>query len=216
VHVLVATEIRLYREGVAASLRAVPGIQSVTTAASGTAAVAQVRQAPCDVVLLDMSLGDCAAAVRALHTARVGLRVVALGMPEDGPEIIACAEAGIAGYISRDASLAEVAEALRCAMRGEAICTATVAARLIRHIELQARSRTDSTASHLTRRERDVLTLLQGGMTNKEIGKALDLQLSTVKNHVHQVLAKLGIAGREEVLQPVTAARRIGAAVEAR
>jgi DNA-binding NarL/FixJ family response regulator len=66
---------------------------------------------------------------------------------------------------------------------------------------MQARSRSgDPVAFQLTKRERDVLELLQGGMTNKEIGRALDIELSTVKNHVHQVLTKLGASGRAQVL----------------
>ncbi|MEP6816103.1 MAG: LuxR C-terminal-related transcriptional regulator [Marmoricola sp.] len=91
-------------------------------------------------------------------------------------------------------------ELLRSTMRGEAPCSGKVSAGLIRHIALQARSRGSGKELQLTRRETDVLRLLESGLSNKEIGRALDISLSTVKNHVHNVLAKFGASGRAEVV----------------
>lgn len=206
--VLVVTEIRLYRDGVADALRRLPDVEHAATAATGAAAVVAARRTECDVVLMDMSMDDGTATVQALLAARPSVKVVSLGVPEDGPEVVACAEAGVAGYVSREATLDDLGDALRCALKGEAACSAKVAAGLIRHIALQARSRRiDGLPLQLTRRERDVLNLLEGGMTNKEIARALDIQLSTVKNHVHNLLAKFGASGRAEV---VGAAHRSG------
>lgn len=201
--VLVVTEIRLYREGVAEALRRLDDVESAETAATGPAAIVAARQSECDVVLLDMTVANSAQVVRALLAARPHLKVVALGVPEDGPQAVVAAEAGIAGYVSRDASLRELGDALRCALRGEAPCSAKLAAGLLQHIALQARVRTsDPTPSTLTPREREVLQLLVNGLTNKEIARSLDLQLGTVKNHVHNVLTKFGAAGRADVVRP--------------
>ncbi|MFZ0835734.1 MAG: response regulator transcription factor [Mycobacterium sp.] len=199
--VLVVTEIRLYRDGVAEALRRRDDVELVVTAATGPAAILTARRAECDVVLLDMAVADSTQIVASLLTARPALKVVALGVPEDGPEVVACAEAGICGYVSRDASLLELAEALRIAIRGEAPVSGKVAAGLLKHIAFHARMQqhTRGIARQLTPREREVLQLVQSGMTNPQIARALDLQLSTVKNHVHNVLTKFGVARRAEV-----------------
>jgi len=200
VKVLVVTEIRLYRDGVAEALRRLDDVELAATAATGPAAVVAARRTECDVVLVDMALTDSTGTVQALLTARPQLKVVALGVPEDGPEVVAVAEAGIAGYVSREATIQEVGEALRCALRGEAALSGKVAAGLLRHIARQAQSRRSvEVPLQLTPREREVLCLLESGLTNKEIARSLDLQLSSVKNHVHNVLAKYGAAGRADV-----------------
>ena len=194
------TEIRLYRDGVAEALRRFDDVELAAAAATGPAAVVAARRFECDVVLVDMSLTDSTWTVQALLAARPQLKVVALGVPEDGPELVAVAEAGIAGYVSREATIQDVGEALRCALRGEAALSGKVAAGLLRHIARQAQSRRSiEVPLQLTPREREVLCLLESGLTNKEIARALDLQLSTVKNHVHNVLAKCGAAGRGDV-----------------
>jgi two-component system, NarL family, nitrate/nitrite response regulator NarL len=200
VKVLVVTEIRLYREGVAEALRRLDDVELAATAATGPAAVVAARRTECDVVLVDMALTDSTGTVQALLAARPQLKVVALGVPEDGPEVVAVAEAGIAGYVSREATIQDVGEALRGALRGEAALSGKVAAGLLRHIARQAQSRRSvGVPLRLTPREHEVLCLLESGLTNKEIARALDLQLSTVKNHVHNVLAKYGAAGRGDV-----------------
>lgn len=206
--VLVVTEIRLYRDGVADALRRFADVELAVTAATGPDAVVVTRRHECDVVLVDMGLTDCTRTVRALLSARPAVKVVALGVPEDGPEVVAAAEAGISGYVSREATIDEVGEALRSALRGEAACSGKVAAGLLAHIALQAKGRPSVVVpAQLTPREMDVLHLLEGGMSNKEIARALDLQLSTVKNHVHNLLAKFGASGRGEVSRVVARSR---------
>lgn len=210
--VLVVTEIRLYRDGVAEALRRLEEVEEAVTAATGASAVVSARRSECDVALVDMALPDSAEAVRALLTARPSMKVIALGVPEDGPEVVAVAEAGVHGYVSRDATLEELLEALQGALSGEAFCSGRVAAGLLRHIAEQARSRGyGDVPVQLTPRERDVLRLLQAGMTNKEIGRALDLRLSTVKNHVHNVLTKHGVTGRGQVVTSPGPARVLAA-----
>ena len=149
-------------------------------------------------MLMDMTLQHSARIVEAVLAARPGVKVVALAVPESGPEVVACAEAGIAGYVSREASLDELGDTLRAALRGEAACSRQVTAHLLRHIALQARARRGTRIPReLTPREREVLHLLNTGMSNKQIAHSLDLQLSTVKNHVHSLLAKFGANGRD-------------------
>ena len=126
--VLIVTDIRLYRDGVADALRRLPHVVTARTAASGPDAVMAARRDEYDAVLLDMTLPDSAKTARSLLLARPALKVVALGVPEEGPEAVRAAEAGVSGYVSREATLDEVGEALSCALRGEAPVPAAVAA----------------------------------------------------------------------------------------
>lgn len=201
--VLVVTEIRLYRDGVAEALTRSGDVEAAFTAASAPSAVMAAHRHDCDVVLLDMAMRDSTSLVKSLASMRPGLKVVALGVPEDGPEVVECAEAGICGYVSRDASLGELVDALRMALRGEAPISGRVAAGLLHYIALQASSRGLGPSSpELTPREREVVHLIEVGMTNRQIARALNLQVSTVKNHVHNVLHKYGVPGRHDVVSP--------------
>lgn len=197
--VLVVTEIRLYRDGLAQALQRVPEVEEALTADTGRAAVRVARQSRCDVVLLDMSVLDSTATARSLLTVVPSVKILALAVPEHDFHVVACAEAGIAGYVARDASLSELIDALRAVLRGEAVCSARVTAGLLRHIAVQASTRRAGLSPpRLTPRENDVLTLIGGGLSNKEIARSLSIEVSTVKNHVHNLLSKLGVAGRAD------------------
>ncbi|GAC1382490.1 MAG: hypothetical protein NVSMB48_13180 [Marmoricola sp.] len=197
--VLVVADIRLYREGVAGALRALADVETAATASNGPAAVIAARSSECNVAIIDTTLPDSRETIAALFAARPALKVVALGVREEGPDVVACAEAGVHGYVSRDASLNDLADALRAARRGEAICSAKIAAGLLRHIAEKARASQRNTPIGLTSREQEILRLVEQGMSNRQIGQVLDLQLSTVKNHVHNVLTKLGATTRTDV-----------------
>lgn len=201
--VLVVAEIRLYREGAADGLRKLGAIEQVLTAATSAEALVAARRHDTDVVLLDASMPGSIGVVRSMMAARPDLKVVVIGVREDGPEVVECAEVGIAGYVSRDATLDDLGEVLSAALRGEVWCSARVAARLITHIARQAREQPGEAATVgvlLTTREQEILRLIQHGLANKEIASALGIQLSTVKNHVHSLLTKLGASGRNEVM----------------
>lgn len=199
--VLVVAEIRLYRDGLAEALRRLPEVEGAVTADNGHSAVLAARTYGCDVVLLDMSVLDSAATARSLLTSMPSIKILALAVPDHESHVVACAEAGIAGYVARDASMQELVQALRSVLRGEAVCSARVTAGLLRHIAMQANARRASLVPpQLTRREQDVLTLIGGGLSNKEIARSLSIDISTVKNHVHNLLSKLGVACRAEAV----------------
>lgn len=95
--VLVVTNIRLYREGVAEALRRFPDVEEVVTAATGAAAVVTARRVDCDVVVVDMSLADSADTVRALVIARPGAERCGARVLDDDPGVAAYAEVGACG-----------------------------------------------------------------------------------------------------------------------
>jgi DNA-binding NarL/FixJ family response regulator len=208
IRVLIAAEVRLYREGLADMLRREPGIEIVATSAGADDAVRAVGALAPDVVLVDFPVPEDAWLVRALAAAGPGTRIVALSVVDAEASVIACAESGVAGYVTRDASIEDVVAAIQAAARGEVLCSARMAATLFRRVATLALERSSSSIeSRLTQRELEILDLIDQGMSNKEIARKLTIELSTVKNHVHNILEKLQVSRRSEAAAQARAAR---------
>ena len=200
IRVLVASHIRLYREALGRVLeKAEELITLVGVAESAADAVEQVRRLTPDIVLLDMAMGEAFSVARQLGRIAGATRVVALGMAENEAEVLNCAQLGIAGFITRDASITDMLEAIEATARGEIHCSPKIAGSLFRRVAaLSSNNRSSSNA--LTARESQILKLLQQGMSNKMISRSLGIELPTVKNHVHSILGKLGIHRRTEAI----------------
>ena len=208
IRVLIVAEIRLYREGLAKMLQQEPEIEVVATAAGADEAVRELRARGPDIVLLDMAIPDNAWVVRAFEAAVPGTRVVALAVPEEERELLACAEAGVQGYVTRDGSLEDVVAAVESAARGEVLCSPRMAATLFQRVATLALERSPvRIESRLTTRELEILDLIDQGMSNKEIARKLTIELSTVKNHVHNILDKLNVTRRSEAAARARAQR---------
>jgi two-component system, NarL family, nitrate/nitrite response regulator NarL len=199
IRVLVASHIRLYREALEKVLEQAPGMDPVGGAISALDAVEQARRLAPDVTLLDMGMSDAFAAARQLAKSGITCRIVALGMPESEAEVLNCAQLGIAGYVTQDASIADMLLAVEATARGEVHCSPKIAGSLFRRIAALSTERSGPSNS-LTARESQILGLLQQGMSNKMISRSLGIELPTVKNHVHSILGKLGIHRRTEVI----------------
>jgi len=146
-------------------------------------------------------MSDAFAAARQLGRAAVTSRIVALGMPESEAEVLNCAQLGIAGYVTREASIDELLAAVEATARGEVHCSPKIAGSLFRKIASLSTPQSNNTqANALTARESQILRLLQQGLSNKMISRSLGIELPTVKNHVHSILAKLGIHRRTEAM----------------
>jgi two-component system nitrate/nitrite response regulator NarL len=176
------------------------GVISVVASASdvteGLEEWNMLDEAP-DVILLDTAPPDADIRIRALLAALPDTRVLALTVPNRESEILAVAEAGIAGFVTSDASVAELVAAIESVARGEALCPPSVVAALMRRLASLARSWADPTEP-LTIREREILELIDEGLSNKQIAQRLRIELPTVKNHVHHILGKLGVQRRTE------------------
>jgi len=202
IRVLVASHIRLYREALGRVLeQTADQITLVGVAASAADAVEQVHRLTPDVALLDMAMTDAFSVARQLSRFAGASRIVALGMAENEAEVLSCAQIGIAGYVTREASIADMLEAVEATARGEVHCSPKIAGSLFRRIAALSTERANgSTPSALTARESQILRLLQQGMSNKMISRSLGIELPTVKNHVHSILNKLGIHRRTEAI----------------
>jgi two-component system, NarL family, nitrate/nitrite response regulator NarL len=209
VRVMIASEVRLYRIGLERLLREIPDVTVVGAASSAEEAYELAGALIHEVMLLDMAMPDAYGIAKRVGRLSPVSKVVALGTPEDEAEVLACAEAGIAGYVTREGSVDDVVAAIRTIARGEVYCSAKVASSLVRRVAERANSAAAAAggteyvagrSGSLTTREAQILKLMQQGLSNKMISRTLGIELPTVKNHVHNILTKLGIRRRAEAI----------------
>ena len=200
VRVLILSDIRLYREGLLEMLgRAGEDIAVVATARTWSDGEPQIRALQPDVVLLDMAMPDSEGVARAMSRHSPAIRVVALGVREAEGDLVRCAEAGIAGYVRRDGSLQDLIASVESASRGEWRSSAEAMAQLLGRLARLTAERTESELeAPLTGRERQIVSLIERGLSNKEIAQALGIEVPTVKNHVHNLLEKFHVHRRGE------------------
>jgi DNA-binding NarL/FixJ family response regulator len=189
----------------------------VGQATSWQEAVPLVRARRPDLILLDSDETD---AVRRLAEACAEARIIALSVREPERNLLPFAEAGIAGYVTRDQSLTELVEIVQSVARGELPCSPRMAAGLLRHVaSLAGRAGPTPVPCQLTPRELEIVELIDYGLSNREIAQRLYIEISTVKNHVHNILEKLHVGRRADAvacmkgqapaaLAPVEAGRR--------
>jgi two-component system nitrate/nitrite response regulator NarL len=196
---VVVAEVRFYRDGLAQLLAHQQGFTVTATASGPEEALVAVRDHGPDVVLL--ALGDATgpSLVQEIVEERPGSRVVALGVAEEEDDVLALAEAGVAGYVTTDGSADDVLAVVESVARGETLCSPRIAAALLRRVaSLTQERRARPPDPPLTAREREVLALIEQGLSNKEIARGLCIEVATVKNHVHNILEKLQVKRRGE------------------
>ncbi len=198
--VLVVSGVRLYAEGLLRALSEDARFGTVMAAHTPTDALATVDAGPPDVLLLDLASLDDVDGGRRLVARWPAGRVVALAVRDSDAEIVSWAELGVAGLVTRHATLDELTAALVGAGRGQTICPPRVTAALLRRVAAVAPREPRHLLDSLTHREREISELLAAGLSNKEIAARLFLGHSTVKNHVHNVLAKAGASTRAEAV----------------
>lgn len=194
--ILLADDHPMLRDGVAQSLQAEPGWRVVAQADNGLEMLVQARQSRPDLVLVDLSMPGPGGPelIRSLVADLPGVRVVVLTASMDGNDLIGALEAGAHGYVLKGISAAELRAIVRQVARGDHYVPPSLAAHLLSGL---TRSRADPLA-RLTPRETEVLSLIAGGRTNREIGAQLHMAEKTVKHHVTQILDKLDLRSRTE------------------
>jgi DNA-binding NarL/FixJ family response regulator len=203
VRVLVVDDQALFREALVTLLGARPEVEVVGEAGDGQQALERAAELQPDVVLMDLHMPvlDGIGATRRLRVEQPGVRVLALTTFDDDEDVFAALRAGALGYLLKDVSSDRLVEAVLSAARGESVLQPSVAAKVVaRFAQLDdaPRSRPQPLVVPLSGRELDVLRLLAGGRSNREIAAALYLAEGTVKNHVTNVLGKLGARDRTQ------------------
>lgn len=196
---------RLSRECLAGQL-ANHGIHA-TTAWDVPSLLSEVDQAA--VILLNIATPDSATLLQLGLDIDPSTRVVVFGLSsERESEIVACAEAGVAGLHLRTESFEHLMSLIHSAGNGGAQCSPDVSAILLRRVyAFAAQANPDASTEVLTPREIEILELIEQGLTNQQIASRLSLTLNTVKNHVHNLLSKLGVASRTEAVTVFRATR---------
>jgi two-component system, NarL family, nitrate/nitrite response regulator NarL len=195
IDVLVASDLRLVREWLTRDLRTGPDVNVAGAAAKCADVMNLARRLVPGLLIVDRGMPDSLTAVREIIAQFPRTRVLAFGVHETEPEVAVCADAGIHGFVPRDASSAELLECVRRTMTGEFVGSSNVAALLLRHV---ARRTAPLAGSGLTARELEIVRLLELGRSNKEIAAAVGIEVATVKNHVHRLLKKLQASCRSE------------------
>ncbi|HEY9519482.1 MAG TPA: response regulator transcription factor [Gemmatimonadales bacterium] len=196
--VLIIGDVRLYCDGLAHLIRRDGRMDVVGPAYDAETGIATLRATNAAAVLIDLAIPGAMNLIRACTEVPHRPPIVALSVPESEFDIILCAEAGVSGYVARDADLDQLVETILTTLGNGVRCPPRVAMALLRRVATLAPDR--SRAPGLTRREREVLGLIDSGLSNKEIARRLGIELSTAKNHVHHILEKLGVGRRIEAL----------------
>jgi DNA-binding NarL/FixJ family response regulator len=207
VSVVVADDQSAVREGLVLLLGTVPGIVVAGQAADGDAAVELVAAVQPQVALMDLHMPGCdgVAATRRLTADHPSTRVVVLTTYADDESIISALQAGALGYLTKDATRAEIGRAVVAAAAGQAVLDPEVQQRLLA-AAARAPAMSESAGSsagdgELTPRESEVLRLIAAGQSNREIARTLFVSEATVKTHVNRIFAKTGSRDRSQALR---------------
>jgi DNA-binding NarL/FixJ family response regulator len=197
--VLILDPIRLNRDNLVTMLRREPSIMDAFGAADCEEAMRALRRERPTVVLVSMAGAVGQPICRDLVSAADPVPVIAYAVSGSYSEVVACAEAGVGGYLLQDEPQTELMKAVATAARGDVWCPPRVAAVLMRRMGPGGAARDrPAGVGRLTVREREILGLIDEGMSNKEIARKLSIEVRTVKNHVHNLLEKLQVHRRGE------------------
>ena len=202
IRVMLADDHPVVRAGLRGMLEAEPDIEVTAEAGSGPEAVAVAARTAVDVVLMDLRMpgGDGVRATEEITAQLTGQlsgragapRVVILTTYDTDADILRAVEAGAVGYLLKDATKQELADAVRAAARGETVLAPAVAGRLVQRL----RHGPEPARPQLSGRETEILGRAARGLTNAEIGRDLYISEATVKTHLLRACAKLGVSGR--------------------
>ncbi|GAA2643632.1 response regulator transcription factor [Streptomyces lunalinharesii] len=204
VRVLIADDQKMVRQGFTVLLDAEPGIEVVGQAVDGHDAVAKTAELAPDVVLMDIrmpGLGGIDATRRLTEPADATVKILVLTTFDLDEYVYEALRAGASGFLLKDASAEELAQAVRVVAAGDALLAPRITKRLIAEFSRMSgapRTPLRDRAAGLTERESEVLSLIAQGLSNAEIAACLVVAEQTVKTHVGRILVKLGLRDRTQ------------------
>lgn len=205
VKVIIFSDIKLYCDGLYSTLNNSSCIDVIATENNYCDTVTKIETYLPDVILLDITMKDSCLTAQKMMRLFPKAIIVALSVSDQDENIVACAGTGIAGYVARQASLDELEETIKRTKNGEFCCPPEIAASIFNKIHRITSSTNDAYSpksdnenllDELTRREQQIMELMAAGLSNKLISRELNIEVSTVKNHVHNILVKLNVKSR--------------------
>jgi len=205
IRVLIADDQALFRRGLCVVLGTETHIDVVGEAENGEDAVAKAESLAPDVVLMDVRMPrlngiDAARRIRDLSP---GTRIIMLTVSDEEDDLYEAIKAGANGYLLKEISVEEVAEAIRAVVQGQSLISPSMASKLLSEfnsLAKKAAERQQFPHPALTTRELEVLKLVAKGMSNREVAEGLFISENTVKNHVRNILEKLHLHSRMEAV----------------
>lgn len=197
IRVMLVDDHTMVRRGLATFLKVFDDLQLVGEAENGEAAIQICAEVLPDVILMDMALPvmDGATATRAIRQKFPQVQIIVLTSFKEGELIRNALEAGAIGYLLKDVSADDLVRAIRAAHFGRSTLSPEAAQALV-----ETTNQPPAPGLNLTEREREVLTLMIEGLNNTQIAGRLSVSPSTIKSHVSNILAKLGVASRTEAV----------------
>jgi two-component system NarL family response regulator len=203
IRVLVVDDQELFRRGLTMLLGVEPDMEVVGEAADGASAAALAATAVPDVVLMDVRMPRQTGieACTAVKDAAPNARIIMLTVSDDEADLYDAVKSGASGYLLKDSSIEEVAQAIRVVADGQSLISPSMAIKLLDEFKQMARTDRQAVPTpRLTERELEVLRLVAQGLNNREIAKQLFISENTVKNHVRNILEKLQLHSRMEAV----------------
>ena len=196
IRLIVIDDHPLFREGVTRSLTEIGGFEVVGEGSSAEDALRLAREVAPDIILLDISLpGGGLNAIAPVLGLRPSQKIVMLTVSEDSDDLAAALNSGAHGYVLKGVGSRTLAEILKSVAAGERYVSPTLSARLLTALSTASQA---SPLADLSTREREILTLVADGLSNKRIGLQLNLHEKTIKHHMSRILAKLKVSNRTE------------------
>ncbi len=196
----IVANVRLYRDGLTASLGEREGFRILGCGGFDVETSERVCRLRPDTLIIGYPGAECENWIKPLADRLPKSKFVVIGCAENEPEILAFTALGVSGIVSPEGSLEDLVITLRFAARREFRRPPKATVALARCFTSDDRHKFNATSSSitLTKREREIAVLIEKGNSNKQIARVLNIQLSTVKNHVHKILDKLKVSNRGE------------------
>jgi DNA-binding NarL/FixJ family response regulator len=205
IRVLIADDHALFRRGLIMVLESEEGMEVVAEAVDGEEAVTKAEELAPDVVLMDVRMPKMSGieATRAISEVDPAAKILMLTVSDEEDDLYEAIKSGANGYLLKEISIEEVADAIRAVVAGQSLISPSMASKLLSEftsLAKKADERHSVPSPRLTDRELEVLKLVAQGMSNRQIAGELYISENTVKNHVRNILEKLHLHSRMEAV----------------